>query len=397
MKKLVQFIKYNNAFTIIISLVMFSTAGAFANENVRETVIGQTIITKQGTDNTQIISANLDGFDMGLKIKSVKEDAQFYYVSFDYNAIDAKDGVWQSVKKEKNLNVLKTRLGDMDLGLYLAEELKQLTDQEMAYMKEVQSIEKSKGGQKQVESVEYTGLKGLVFDNRTKEIVGYEAVKEEENQKAEVLGVFNPSTKTEEEKNTEKEENEKVVQQITVVKETVSKETIMEMVKEAMAQEKGGGSSVSASSSSSSSSLFPAAEAVLKHHLSLRPARLTRRVPQASASESSSSQSAAAENPVSSSSSSSSSSSEPSSSSSEAVSSASSSSSSRTDIGCRFVKFGGKQQFVLGNNFVCREFGSDFQSSAVLPTRRVRHLLPTCRRKIKKFIAKRTTLDIING
>ena len=56
MKKLVQFIKYNNAFTIIISLVMFSTAGAFANENVRETVIGQTIITKQGTDNTQIIS-----------------------------------------------------------------------------------------------------------------------------------------------------------------------------------------------------------------------------------------------------------------------------------------------------------------------------------------------------
>ena len=103
----------------------------------------------------------------------MKEDAQFYYVSFDYNAIDAKDGVWQSVKKEKNLNVLKTRLGDMDLGLYLAEELKQLTDQEMAYMKEVQSIEKSKGGQKQVESVEYTGLKGLVFDNRTKEIVGY--------------------------------------------------------------------------------------------------------------------------------------------------------------------------------------------------------------------------------
>ena len=30
----------------------------------------------------------------------------------------------------------------MDLGLYLAEELKQLTDREMAYMKEVQSIEK---------------------------------------------------------------------------------------------------------------------------------------------------------------------------------------------------------------------------------------------------------------
>ena len=64
-------------------------------------MIGQTIITKNGTDNTQIISANLDDFDMGLKINSVKEDAQFYYVNFDYNAIDAKDGVWQTVKKKK--------------------------------------------------------------------------------------------------------------------------------------------------------------------------------------------------------------------------------------------------------------------------------------------------------
>ena len=64
-------------------------------------------------------------------------------------------------QKEKNLNVSKSRLGDADLGFYLAEELKQLTDREMAYMKEVQSIEKNKGAQKQTESVEYTGLKGL--------------------------------------------------------------------------------------------------------------------------------------------------------------------------------------------------------------------------------------------
>lgn len=56
---------------------------------------------KKGIDNTQIISANLDNFNMGLKIKSVKEDDKFYYVSFDYNAIDAKDNVWQVVKKKK--------------------------------------------------------------------------------------------------------------------------------------------------------------------------------------------------------------------------------------------------------------------------------------------------------
>jgi len=255
MKKIVNFIKYNNAFTIIVALVMFSTAGAFANEKSREAIVGKTVVTRIGMDNIRIISADLDSFDIGLKIKSVKEDDKFYYVNFDYNAIDAKDGVWQTVKKEKNINVSKVRLGDTDLGLYLAEELKQLTEREMSYMKEVQSIEKSKGAQKQVESVEYTGLKGLVFDDETKEIAGYNPVKEKENQKAEVVGVFNPSPKNEEEKKTEKGEDEKVVRQVTVVKEMVSKETIMQMVKEALAQEQA--SEVSASSASS----LPAGEA----------------------------------------------------------------------------------------------------------------------------------------
>ena len=251
MKKIIQFIKYNNAFVIILGLIFASAAGALANEKSREAIVGKTIVTRIGMDNTRIISADLNNFDIGLKIKSVKEDGEFYYVNFDYNAIDAKDGVWQTVKKEKNINVSKIRLGDMDLGLYLAEELKQLTEREMAYMKEVQSIEKNKGAQKQVESVEYTGLKGLVFNDETKEIVGYNPVKEEkESQKAEVLGVFNPSVKTEEEKKMEKDEEEKIVQQVTVVKEMVSKETIMEMVKEALAQEQA--SEISASSASSS-------------------------------------------------------------------------------------------------------------------------------------------------
>ena len=255
MKKIIHFIKYNNAFTIILALVMFSAAGAFANETSREAIVGKTIVTRIGMDNTRIISADLENFEMGLKIKSVKEDGEFYYVNFDYNAIDAKDGVWQTVKKEKNINVSKIRLGDMDLGLYLAEELKQLTSQEMAYMKEVQRIEKNKGEQKQVESVEYTGLKGLVFNDETKEIAGYNPVKEKENQKAEVVGVFNPSVKTEEEKKTEKGEDEKIVQQVTVEKEMVSKETIMEMVKEALAQEQASEVSASSAVSVSSSSV----------------------------------------------------------------------------------------------------------------------------------------------
>ena len=240
MKKIIQFIKYNNAFVIILGLIFASAAGALANEKSREAIVGKTIVTRIGMDNTRIISADLNNFDIGLKIKSVKEDDKFYYVNFDYNAIDAKDGVWQTVKKEKNINVSKARLGDSDLGLYLAEELKQLTEREMAYMKEVQSIEKGKGAQKQVESVEYTGLKGLVFNGETREIVGYNPVKEKENQKAEVVGVFNPSSGEEDKESGQTNEGEeKTNPQVTVVKEVISKETIMQMVKEALAKEKG--------------------------------------------------------------------------------------------------------------------------------------------------------------
>ena len=50
------------------------------------------------------------------------------------------------------------------------------------YERSIQSIEKNKGAQKQVESVEYTGLKGLVFNNETKEIIGYEPIKEEDEE-----------------------------------------------------------------------------------------------------------------------------------------------------------------------------------------------------------------------
>lgn len=244
MQKLIRFIKYNNAFTIIIALIFFSAGGAFANEKVRDTVIGQTIVTKKGTDNTQIISANLDNFNMGLRIKSVKEDDKFYYVNFDYKTIDAIDGVWKETIKEKNISVSKAGLKDMDLGLYLAEELSQLTAKEMAYMKEVQDIEKNKGAQKQTESTEYTGLKGLVLNNETKELAGYRPVKEEKEDKTIVINAAALVAKVV----ADNEQNdsvgaladaEKIGPQVTVVKEVLSKETIMKMVKEALAKEKG--------------------------------------------------------------------------------------------------------------------------------------------------------------
>ena len=257
MKKIIQFIKYNNAFVIIMGLIFAVSGGVFANETSRDAIIGKTIITRQGVDNSQIVGANLGGFNMDFKIIKIMEDERGYSVSYSFNTIYIKDNVWQPLIKEGEMYVAKAGLGDKDLGLYVAEELGQKADHEIAYLREVQSIEKSKGEQKQTESVEYTGLKGLVFDSENREISGYKPVKEEtEKDKTIVIDATALTIKAidnkEENSKSEKDESEKVVQQITVVKEMVSKETIMEMVREAMAQEQGGGGSASASSSSSS-------------------------------------------------------------------------------------------------------------------------------------------------
>ena len=268
----IRFIKYNNGFVIILGLVFAVSGGVFANETSRDAIIGKTIVTRMGVDNSQIVGADLGSFNMDFKIIKVTEDDRGYNIGYSYNTIYIKDNVWQPLIKEGEMYVSKAGLGDKDLGLYIADELGQKADREVAYLKEVQSIEKSKGVLKQAESVEYTGLKGLVFNSETKELAGYKPVKEQENQKAEVAGVFNPSTKTEEENKGETGDNENKTEtgpQVTVVKEVVSRETIMKMVKDALAKEKGGitlstasttddiissASSTAVSSSSSSSS-----------------------------------------------------------------------------------------------------------------------------------------------
>lgn len=244
MQKLIRFIKYNNAFVIILGLIFASAGGVFANETSRDAIIGKTVVTRIGVDNSRIVGTDLGSFNMDFKITKVTEDDRGYNIGYSYNTIYIKDNVWQPLIKEGEMYVSKAGLGDKDLGLYIADELGQKADREVAYLKEVQSIEKSKGVLKQTESVEYTGLKGLVFNSGTKEIAGYNPVKENEDQKAEVAGVFNPSTKTEteEENKGETGDNENKTEtgpQVTVVKEVVSRETIMKMVKEALAKEKG--------------------------------------------------------------------------------------------------------------------------------------------------------------
>lgn len=192
LSSLTGFIKYNNTFTIIIIVVFLATGSAFANEGVRNTVIGETIATVAGIDNTQILVTDIDNFNMNFTIQNITEDDNMYYIDYSYNVVAIIDNVWQPTTKEETLNVSKERLGGNDLGLYVASELGQLADYELSYMREVKEIEKKNGERRRVASIAYTGLKGLVLDPETKILPGYTPVIKEDKG-PELVGHFDPA------------------------------------------------------------------------------------------------------------------------------------------------------------------------------------------------------------
>lgn len=175
-KKLLNFIKYNNAFTLIILAFFFSFGVTFAaNPDVRESVYSseETVIS---VDNGLIVSADLDNFNFNLRISSITEDEKNYYTTYTYQALIVEDGIWQSKEIEKVLTVNKEALGGKDLGLYLARDLGENINYELSYLKRVQKLEREKGESQKVVTVEYSGLIGKLLDPEEKVIEGYDPV-----------------------------------------------------------------------------------------------------------------------------------------------------------------------------------------------------------------------------
>lgn len=175
-EKLINFIKYNNAFTIAFVVCFFGFGISFAaSPELRESVYSseETVVS---VDNSSIVSADLDNFNFNLRINSVTEDEKNYYVVYSYQTLTVEDSVWQNKEIEKTLTVSKEALGGKDLGLYAAEELGENINYELSYLKRVQKLEKEKGESQKVVTVEYSGLIGKLLDPKEKVIEGYSPV-----------------------------------------------------------------------------------------------------------------------------------------------------------------------------------------------------------------------------
>lgn len=197
MHKILHFIKYHNAFTIIFVVVFFGFGiGYAASPQVRDSVYSSTE-TVVSVDNGLMVSTDLDNFNFNLKVNSITEDEKNYYVVYSYQTLAIVDGFWQTKEIEKTLTVNKEALGGKDLELYVTEELGENIRYELSYLKRVQKLEKEKGESQKVVAVEYSGLIGKFIDPKEIIVEEYPVIPEpepeivvaESNQAAVVLSI----------------------------------------------------------------------------------------------------------------------------------------------------------------------------------------------------------------
>lgn len=182
MRGLARFLKYNNIVPVTLSLLLLSFGSALAaSPEVREDVTGSVYSEKKSVlsvDNTYIASKDLSSYTPRVEILGVTEDTDSYYVAYRLLTIDVQDYVWQDVAQDDVMTVAKSAIEGRDLGVYVTEQLKQIIDRQVAYLKEVQEIERQSITQKVVATA-YAGLVGKLLDDTTEVLPGYVPVVKE--------------------------------------------------------------------------------------------------------------------------------------------------------------------------------------------------------------------------
>lgn len=170
------FFSYNNAVPIALSFMTLSFGAAFASsEEVRESVYRaeESVVS---IDNTYIANKDLAQYAPSVRILEVTEDTENYYVTYELTTIDIVEYVWQDITKRETMRVAKSVLGtEIDLGLYVTRQLNEVTNGELARLRETQKFERQAVSQKVV-ATKYGGLVGRFLDVKTDTLPGYQPV-----------------------------------------------------------------------------------------------------------------------------------------------------------------------------------------------------------------------------
>ena len=199
MSKILHFLKYHNAVSIIAVFLIVAGGSFAASPDLRQGV-GDAIYTKTETvisiDNTKLLAADLNAFNPKLHITAISEDDETYYVTYQYETIEIQDAAWTDATKDGQLKVSKALLmvKHRDLGLYVAEELGEVASYQLSLLKESQTRERERGVSQKVAAVAYAGLIGRFLSPEEKVFPGYEPVVPEVVTSAETASVPAPAT-----------------------------------------------------------------------------------------------------------------------------------------------------------------------------------------------------------
>lgn len=178
MKKLANFLLYNNLVPVAFGVLFLGSAGALAaSPDVRDVVLEANEVVRS-VDNSYILNADVANYPYEVAVTQVSEDDERYYVDYTLTTIDLEDYVWKNIIKQKTLEVSKEALEGRDLAAYVSRELTQARAAERARLIETQEIERSLGVTQKVIATEYSGLIGALVPPSEEvftEYVPYEA------------------------------------------------------------------------------------------------------------------------------------------------------------------------------------------------------------------------------
>jgi len=167
---MLNFLKYNNTVPIVISLLLLSAGGAYAATNPDAILSQQQEVI--GVDNSYIVNKDLTTYTPTVEITNVVEDTDTYTVEYRISTIDIDNYVWKDIMRQERMVVEKSALDGKDLGLYVTGQLKNIIDNQLAYLHNVQEKER-KQVSRAVVSTTYGGLIGKLLSDKTETLPGY--------------------------------------------------------------------------------------------------------------------------------------------------------------------------------------------------------------------------------
>lgn len=165
MKRLADILAHHNAVPITLGFLFLASGTALAaSPAVRDAVIGGIATETVGVNNGAIIDTDFDRFDAHMTIVDVTEDAETYDIAYRYQTFGVEGAVWKEMPKDGVLTVAKSALLGNDLKAYATEQLRQVVESELVYLKRAQAAELASGRSESRVATSYRGLAGLAIE-----------------------------------------------------------------------------------------------------------------------------------------------------------------------------------------------------------------------------------------